>query len=285
MDGAAAVGHLLRRAGFGLSPSDLDQYRSLGYREAVRKLLDEIDDPVPTDPEGFDPYEPGAIQQLWLERMNSGRGMLAEKLALFWHGHFATSNAKVQDAKLMWTQYKLFRERGAGRFRTLVEGVSRDVAMIRFLDGNSNRRGIANENYGRELQELFTLGIGNYTETGHPRNRARIHRAGAAGTTISSTRPSPSTTAATKTVHGQTGDLGTATTSSRIITGAARLPPFRRRQPPPVLLAPRSPPMRRDRGTRGGCSRRRTATSARHLVRPVPLARVPVAESHYRSAR
>ena len=65
----------------------------------------------------------------------------------------------------MWRQYGLFREHGAGRFRDLVERVSRDVAMIRWLDGNANRKGSPNENYARELQELFTLGIGNYTET------------------------------------------------------------------------------------------------------------------------
>lgn len=164
MEGAAAVGHLLRRAGFGATPGDLDEYRSVGYRKSLQKLLDELDQPTPADPAGFDPYEPGAIQQLWLDRMRSGHTMLGEKLALFWHGHFANSNAKVQDAQLMWSQYRLFRTHGAGRFRQLVEKVSRDVAMIRFLDGNSNRKGIANENYGRELQELFTLGIGNYTE-------------------------------------------------------------------------------------------------------------------------
>jgi uncharacterized protein (DUF1800 family) len=162
--GDAAVGHLLRRAGFGPSPDDAAEWRKLGYRGAVRRLLDELDGPLPPDPPSFDPYEPGAIQQGWLDRMVSGRSPLAEKLALFWHGHFATSDAKVQEPLLMWRQYQLFRGRGAGRFGALVAAVSRDVAMIRWLDGNTNRKGQANENYARELQELFTLGIGNYTE-------------------------------------------------------------------------------------------------------------------------
>ena len=165
LEGDAALGHLLRRAGFGMTPDQFDAYRKLGYRRAVRRLLDELGDPVPADPEGFDPYVPGAIQQLWLDRMHGGRSPLAEKLALFWHGHFATSDAKIQEPHLMWAQYKLFRGQGDGKFRELVEKVSRDVAMIRWLDSNANRKGAANENYARELQELFTLGIGNYTET------------------------------------------------------------------------------------------------------------------------
>jgi len=165
LSGDAAVGHLLRRAGFGLASADTDTYRRLGYRKAVRRLLDELDAPPPTDPPGFDAYEPGAIQQTWLDRMVGGHAPLAEKLALFWHGHFATSNEKIREPFLMWRQYQLFRTEGGGRFRPLVEKVSRDVAMIRWLDGNANRKGQANENYGRELQELFTLGIGHYTET------------------------------------------------------------------------------------------------------------------------
>jgi len=164
LEGEAAVGHLLRRAGFGVSAADAEEYRALGYRGAVRRLLDELDTPAPAPPAGFDPYEPGAIQQVWLDRMVGGGAPLAEKLALFWHGHFATSDAKIQEPLLMWRQYELFRTHGAQRFGGLVEQVSRDVAMVRWLDGNANRKGHANENYARELQELFTLGIGNYTE-------------------------------------------------------------------------------------------------------------------------
>ncbi len=165
LEGDAAVGHLLRRAGFGLGVKDADEYRRLGYRKSVTRLIEALDEPAPADAEGMDAYEPGAIQQTWLDRMLSGKNPLAEKLAFFWHGHFATSNTKIQEPLLMWKQYKLFRTHGSGRFRALVEKVSRDIAMIRWLDGNANRKGIANENYGRELQELFTLGIGNYTET------------------------------------------------------------------------------------------------------------------------
>jgi len=164
LEGHAAVGHLLRRAGFGVSAQDADDWFKLGYKGAVDRLLDQLDQPAPADPEQFDPYLPGAIQQVWLDRMIGGADPLGEKLAFFWHGHFATSDAKIEEPMLMWEQYRLFRTKGAGRFLDLVKGVNRDVAMIRWLDGNANRKGAPNENYARELQELFTLGIGNYTE-------------------------------------------------------------------------------------------------------------------------
>ena len=165
LEGKLAVAHLLRRSGFGPAAKDWSTWAVLSYDDAVDRVLAQLDVPRAKDPAGFDPYEPGAIQQAWLDRMVAGEGALAEKLAFFWHGHFATSSAKILDPQLMWTQYGLLRDQGAGSFRDLVKGISRDVAMIRWLDGNSNRKGHANENYGRELQELFTLGIGNYTET------------------------------------------------------------------------------------------------------------------------
>ncbi|MGQ0614081.1 MAG: DUF1800 domain-containing protein [Planctomycetaceae bacterium] len=216
MDEKAAVGHLLRRAGFGLSPADAETYRSLGYRRSVRRLLDELDEPAPPDPPSLDPYVPGAIQQAWLERMVSGRVPLAEKLALFWHGHFATSDAKVQEPALAWRQMQLFRAAGSGRFRDLVEGVSRDVAMIRWLDSNANRKGAPNENYARELQELFTLGIGNYTESD-------VREAARAFTGWGSRHHDFVFTDTfhdhgTKTVHGESGDLDGGDVV-RILTG------------------------------------------------------------------
>jgi uncharacterized protein (DUF1800 family) len=215
LSGDAAVGHLLRRAGFGLSPADADDFRAMGFRGAVRRLLDELDTPAP-DPDGFDAYVPGAIQQLWLDRMVSGRAPLAERLALFLHGHFATSDAKISEPALMWKQYRLFREHGAGRFRTLVERVSRDVAMIRWLDGNANRKGSANENYARELQELFTLGIGNYTE-GDVREVARAFT-GWGSRHHDFVFTDDFHDHGEKTVHGETGDLD-GDDVVRIVTG------------------------------------------------------------------
>ncbi len=157
------IGHLLRRAGFGVSPADLDAYFRLDLKGVKRRLLEQLDLPPETS-RTFSVYVPGAIQTEWLTRMLSGHAPLAEKLTLFWHGHFATSDAKVRDARLMWAQMTLLRSRGSGKFRELVAAISRDPAMIRWLDGNANRREHPNENYARELQELFTLGVGNFTE-------------------------------------------------------------------------------------------------------------------------
>jgi len=160
---ARKIGHLVRRAGFGLARNDRDTYLRLGYAAAKKRLLAELD-VTPKTVRGFAVYVPGAIQTEWLRRMLSGYAPLAEKLSLFWHGHFATSNAKVRDPALMWAQMTLFRTSGGGRFHDVLAAVSRDPAMIRWLDGNANRREHPNENYARELQELFTLGVGNFTE-------------------------------------------------------------------------------------------------------------------------
>ncbi len=159
------IGHLLRRAGFGPSEAELASYEPLGFEGSVERLVAGLAAPPPADPPGLNPYLPGATNAAWLERMRASETPLAEKLALFWHGHFATSVRKVEDPKLMWQQMRTFRSLGAGKFRDLVAAVSRDPAMIRWLDGNSNRKGAPNENYARELMELFTIGRGSYTET------------------------------------------------------------------------------------------------------------------------
>ena len=85
-------------------------------------------------------------------------------MALFWHNLFATSQSKVQNAVLMAQQIGLFRQYALGNFRDLLKAVTHNPAMLIWLDGNTNRKGAANENYGREVMELFALGVGNYTE-------------------------------------------------------------------------------------------------------------------------
>lgn len=157
--------HLARRAGFGLTEVEAQEAKELTYQQLVDRYIDQLKTPLASPPSEFNVYERDDVESFLMGRLVSGAAPLREKLALFWHDHFATSNLKVVDRQLMWNQYQIFREFGSGKFRDLLKLVARDVAMLRWLDGNSNRKGSPNENFARELMELFTLGVGHYTET------------------------------------------------------------------------------------------------------------------------
>ncbi len=210
------IAHLLRRAGFGPSQDELDTYTPLGFERAVDRLIAGLSEKPPADPPGFSVFAPGAANAAWLERMRTSTTPLAEKLTLFWHGHFATSVRKVEDPKLLWRQIASFRALGAGRFSDLVAGVSRDPAMIRWLDGNSNRKGAPNENYARELMELFTIGRGNYTET-DVREAARAFTGWGAENGVFVFRPEYHDSGS-KSLLGETGNLD-GDDVVRIVTG------------------------------------------------------------------
>jgi uncharacterized protein (DUF1800 family) len=169
------VAHLLRRAGFGASEAELDQYTALGFAAVVERLLnpEQVDDSVSDGliaPLALDATAADARRKIenvkfwWLNRMLYTQRPLQEKMVLFWHNHFATANSKVANAVLMQQQIQLFRDVGLGSFETLLQKVTRDPAMLIWLDNRQNRKGAPNENYAREVMELFTLGIGNYTE-------------------------------------------------------------------------------------------------------------------------
>ena len=104
------------------------------------------------------------LGQYWAQRILLTERPFEEKIALFWHGHFATSDDKVRDYRKMARQIDLFRKQGVGNFRNLVLAVAQDPAMLVFLDAGENVKGRPNENFSREILELFTMGIGNYTE-------------------------------------------------------------------------------------------------------------------------
>src|SRR5262249_24407909 len=108
----------------------------------------------------------------WLYAMFWSPHLLREKMTLFWHNHFATSIVKVQRTNLMYQQNALLRRHALGRFQPLLLDMSRDPAMLVWLDSNSNVKGKSNENYAREIMELFSLGVGNCTEK-DIRNAAR----------------------------------------------------------------------------------------------------------------
>jgi len=161
--------HLLRRAGFGGTPGQIDALTALGPQGAVDSLLhpSRPDLPLPDYPDSallFDPKTRyGAAQNWWLDRMLRTQHPLFEKMALFWHGHFATSLAKVPP-QLMVEQIGLFHAQGLGNFRSLLLSVSKDPAMLVWLDNRYNVKAHPNENYAREVMELFALGLGNYSE-------------------------------------------------------------------------------------------------------------------------
>ena len=171
--------HLLRRAGFGGSPEEIDSLTTRGREGAVDFLLNftQIDnsalDTLVAANFNFstqDGITNPEIRRWWFTRMVNTKRQFEEKMTLFWHNHFATSSSKVQDF-LMYSQNVILRQRALERFDDLLLKVSQDAAMLIWLDNITNVLGRPNENFGRELQELFTMGIKdvvtdeqNYTE-------------------------------------------------------------------------------------------------------------------------
>jgi uncharacterized protein (DUF1800 family) len=168
--------HLHHRAGFAATWSELQRDLKDGPKASVERLLQgkARSEAVPAD---FDAIadtlaeqSPGSrdaarLKGWWLYRMLWGPDPLDERLTLLWHNHFATSNDKLGDLTAMRRQNEIFRKHGRGPFSKLLEAVVHDPALLVFLDAPANRKGHPNENLGRELMELFTLGIGHYTET------------------------------------------------------------------------------------------------------------------------
>jgi uncharacterized protein (DUF1800 family) len=189
--------HLYRRAGFGLTPAERTSFADLTYPDAVGALVNY--DPARTDIDAaigtpgyvgittrgqFSPNQNITdARQRWLFRMVHAAAPLQEKMALFWHQHFATAYPKISEAvgaidgtRLMAAkpsedptgargQIELFRQYALGNFRDLLIEVAKDPAMLIWLDGRSNKRAKPQENFGRELMELFTVGVANYVES------------------------------------------------------------------------------------------------------------------------
>lgn len=165
---------LWRRAGFGASPQELRRSLRQGYDATMDELVryDEDVDGLAAPPIALT-FPLGAtltilqiasVIRWWLNQMIDSRTPLREKLTLFWHGHFTTSADPVFSAGLLLRQNQLLRRHAAGRFGDLLRAVARDPAMLVYLDGVNNRKAHPNENFARELLELFTLGVGHYTE-------------------------------------------------------------------------------------------------------------------------
>ncbi len=192
----STAAHLLNRAGFGGPPQETEKILALGLDRAVSHFVDYEAVPDPTTAPAWARPDPERVEKLraarmageqerrrfqreyqqaqrrhmlelghwWLERMAAGPRPLQEKLTLFWHGHFATSVQKVKDAYLMWRQNELFRRLAVGNWEQLLVAVGQDPAMLVWLDQAQSRKEHPNENFAREVRELFALGEGHYTE-------------------------------------------------------------------------------------------------------------------------
>lgn len=181
--------HLLGRTSFAATPAEVDAYSRLTREQALDRLLAGTRTRAATAPprwvsEPFDslrrlrnasPEERQAFQRQrreeglelrawWLEEMRVTATPLTEKMTLFWHNHFVSSDQKVRSPQLMYRQNLLLRRHALGNFAALLHEIARDPAMVIYLDNASNRKAQPNENFAREVMELFTLGEGHYTE-------------------------------------------------------------------------------------------------------------------------
>ncbi len=191
---AAGIGyegarHLLNRTGFGATDAEIAEFAPLGREEAVDRLLaGPGHGPFVAPPEAADaPFQPfyklralsaeermAAQRKLvqeafdlrawWLREMIATPSPLTERMTLFWHNHFATSQQKVRSTRLMYRQNALLRREALGNFAALLHEVAKDPAMLIYLDNAGSRKQAPNENFAREVMELFTLGEGHYTE-------------------------------------------------------------------------------------------------------------------------
>lgn len=224
----ADIAHLYRRAGFGATSGVLTQAAAAGLETTIAGLVDYDSTPDPFDPPGdiinSISRNPGNLIEWWVGRMLATTRPLQEKMALFWHGHFATAIQKVANPVLMYNQNQLFRDNAMGRFDDLLTAVYKDPAMLVWLDGRRNTAAAPNENYGREVMELFTLGHGNYTEDDVHAN-ARAYTGwtlDADGSAVFRPRLHDNSV---KTLLGQTGNWG-ADDSVRILAAHPATGPF-----------------------------------------------------------
>ena len=167
----ALMAHLMRRAGFGATYQEIHENVSEGYDHTVDHLLDpNVSDGIQQDMlRRYHPDHSGGLGTAgmafyWLHRMVQTQTPLREKVALFWHHVFATGYGKLAQGRVLMDQVEMFRQHGFGSLKTLLIELSRDPSMIIWLDNQDNHKGAINENYGRELLELFSMGVGNYSE-------------------------------------------------------------------------------------------------------------------------
>ncbi len=221
---------LLWRAGMGATPAQVDAALTAGYTQAVENMFaaTDVPDPPPLPawpaqlPPNATPDQKAQYNQAvssannqgltmltnwWVNLLHTSAAPLQECLSLFWHNHFATANDKVSRPPYMLKQNQLFRTLGMGKFVDLLIAVSKDPAMMIWLDNKDNVKAHPNENWAREVMELFTLGIGNYTED-DVRNAARACTGWTLAYDGTVAFDATRYDSGTKTILGQTGNLG-----------------------------------------------------------------------------
>ncbi len=181
--------HLLSRTSFAAPPAEIETFSKLTREQAVERLLSGTEKPRVTPPPDWvrEPItSPKQLRDMsteerqawnrtlnahaldlrgwWLQEMVATPSPLAEKMTLFWHNHFVSSQQKVRQSQYLYRQNLLLREHALGNFVVFVHAMARDPAMVIYLDSAANRKGQPNENFAREVMELFTLGEGNYAE-------------------------------------------------------------------------------------------------------------------------
>ena len=170
-DEIALMAHLMRRAGFGAGRNELEARAAKGYEATVEDLVNPQEDPV--DKYEFLRLHPAYIRHItspgmgsanWLHTLINTQRPLEEKMVLFWHHVFATGASKVDHWHEVLAQIDMFREMAMGNYRSLLVALAKNPAMIYWLDNCDNHANAVNENWGRELLELFSMGVGNYTE-------------------------------------------------------------------------------------------------------------------------
>lgn len=157
------IAHLLRRTSFGPFPGQVRTLAAAGLPAAITTVLSATPSPLPAPPD-LSPSNNSGPVGWWLTRMADPGAGLVEKMTWFWHAHLTSSRSKVNDWGLMWQQHLLLRANALGNFRQLMQAITIDPAMLWYLDGNGSTDAAPNENYARELMELFTLGHGNYSQ-------------------------------------------------------------------------------------------------------------------------
>lgn len=208
----AQVAHLLRRAGFAPSQAELTAAVQAGIPASIDTLLapQKVDDAALETAlagQSFDFTKVADLRRWWLTRMAMTKRPLVEKMTFFWHGLLTSSVAKAGKGDLLYVQNQFLRANALGSLRGLLVGISKDGAMLRWLDGTGSNKAHPNENYAREFMELFTMGVGNYTQA-DVTAAARAFTGWAVNAQDQVVFRPQAHDAATKTFLGHTGNFG-----------------------------------------------------------------------------